>query len=104
MRKPLYLILAIAGTIWPISHLFSWSVDNGLNLTAFIGAAFDTNISGIAWADLLVSSAVFWVFLFHEGVKRKMGNLWIYVVLNLFIGLSLALPLFLFFREDKLDH
>jgi hypothetical protein len=32
-----------------------------------------------------------------------MGNLWLYVVCNLAVGVSLALPLFLFFRERRLD-
>jgi hypothetical protein len=31
-----------------------------------------------------------------------MKNLWLYVLCNLAVGVSLALPLFLFFRERKL--
>jgi hypothetical protein len=33
-----------------------------------------------------------------------MTNLWLYVVCNLAVGVSLALPLFLFFRERKLNE
>jgi hypothetical protein len=32
-----------------------------------------------------------------------MSNLWLYIVCNLAVGVSLALPLFLFFRERKLE-
>jgi hypothetical protein len=32
-----------------------------------------------------------------------MKNLWAYVVCNLAVGVSFALPLFLFFRERKIE-
>ncbi|MDQ2973897.1 MAG: DUF2834 domain-containing protein [Acidobacteriota bacterium] len=32
-----------------------------------------------------------------------MSNLWLYVVCNLAVGVSVALPLFLFFRERKMN-
>jgi hypothetical protein len=32
-----------------------------------------------------------------------MGNLWLFVVLNLTVGLSLALPLFFYFREGAME-
>ena len=53
--------------------------------------------------DFFISSFVFWVFLFSEGRKRGMGNLWLYVVANLAVGLSLALPLFLYMRERAME-
>lgn len=34
--------------------------------------------------------------------RLRMKNLWLYVVCNLAVGVSLALPLFLFFRERRL--
>src|ERR1700682_1477305 len=40
---------------------------------------------------------------FLKGRRRGMRNLWLYVVCNLAVGVSLALPLFLFFRERKLN-
>ena len=53
--------------------------------------------------DLMVSASVLWVFVFVEGRKRRMGHLWIYVVCTLLVGVSLALPLFLFMREGRLQ-
>jgi hypothetical protein len=53
--------------------------------------------------DLLISSVVFWSFLFYEGRRLRMKNLWVYVAANLLVGLSLALPLFLYFREMVID-
>lgn len=50
----------------------------------------------------MVSSLVLWLFVFAEGLRIRMTKLWIYVVCNLAVGVSLALPLFLFFRERTL--
>ena len=36
--------------------------------------------------------------------RRGMKNLWLYVVCNLAVGVSLALPLFLLFRERRLER
>jgi uncharacterized membrane-anchored protein YhcB (DUF1043 family) len=33
-----------------------------------------------------------------------MGHLWVYIVCNLLVGLSLGLPLFLYMRERKLSE
>jgi hypothetical protein len=50
--------------------------------------------------DVLISSIVLWVFIFAEGLRLGMKNLWIYILANLVVGVSLAFPLFLYFRED----
>ena len=59
-------------------------------------------LSGIAM-DLLVSVIVFWFYMFTEANKLRMKNSWIYVVATMLVGLSFALPLFLYFRESKLE-
>jgi hypothetical protein len=41
--------------------------------------------------------------VFSEGPRRGMKNLWVYVLCTLLVGVSLGLPLFLFFRERKLN-
>jgi hypothetical protein len=45
---------------------------------------------------LIVSSLVFIVYLEQEGARRSMKHKWVYLVALLTVGLSLALPLFLF--------
>jgi hypothetical protein len=63
---------------------------------------FANPIATMFAVDLFISTFVFWVFLYGEGRRLEMGNLWVYVVLNLAVGLSLALPLFLYFREGRM--
>ncbi len=65
---------------------------------------FQNNVSAFFGVDVIVSSLALWLFVFSEGRRqRKMGKLWVYVICNLLVGVSLAFPLFLFFRERKLQ-
>ena len=54
--------------------------------------------------DLMISVIVFWVYMFAEANKLQMKNPWLYVLATLLVGLSFALPLFLYFRERKLEE
>jgi hypothetical protein len=95
-----YLILVILGFIFPYSQLIPFFIEHGLDLQLFWSQLFINQVSSDVAFDLFISSVVFWFFLFQEGTRLKMQYLWIYVVLNLAIGLSFALPLFLWKRFD----
>ena len=99
----IYLILAILGLILPYSQLVPFFIDNGLDLSLFWSQLFANRISTDFAFDLLVSSIVFWIFVFKEGTKLNLKPLWLYVVLNLAIGLSFALPIFLWVRSRHLE-
>lgn len=62
-------------------------------------ALFVNGAAGGVSADLLVSSLVCWVFLLPEAQRAGVRRPWLYVVLNLAIGLSCALPLFFWARR-----
>lgn len=102
MRKPIYLLGAILGTVIPYTFLFQFLQQNGFDLSLFVQQAFANPVATLFVLDLFISSFVFWVYLFGEGRRLAMRHLWLYVLLNLLVGLSLALPLFLYFREDAL--
>jgi multisubunit Na+/H+ antiporter MnhB subunit len=99
----LYLILAILGAALPLSQLIPFLTTHGLDLPLFFRHLFQSPVSGFFGMDVIVSSVVLWVFVFSEGRRRRMKNLWIYVLCNLSVGVSLALPLFLFARERSLN-
>lgn len=99
----LYLIAAILGTILPLSQFFPFLAAYGFDMPLFFRQLFQTPVSGFFGMDVIVSSFVLWLFVFSEGRRCGMKNLWLYVVCNLAVGVSLALPLFLFFRERKLN-
>ena len=100
--KWFYLVAAVLGAILPLSQLVPFLATHGLNMPLFFQQLFQNNVSGFFALDVIVSSVVLWLFVFTEGSRRGMKNLWVYVICNLAVGVSLALPLFLFFRERKL--
>jgi hypothetical protein len=99
----LYLAAAILGTILPLSQFIPFLTTHGFDISLFFRQLFQNNVSGFFGMDVIVSSFVLWLFVFSEGRRLRMGNLWLYIVCNLAVGVSLALPLFLFFRERKLE-
>ncbi len=99
----LYLIAAILGTILPLSQLVPFLAAHGLDMPLFFRQLFQNNISAFFGLDVIVSSFVLWFFIFSEGRRRGMSKLWLYVVCSLAVGVSLALPLFLFFRERQFN-
>ena len=99
----LYLIAAILGTVLPLTQLIPFLVEHGFDMPLFFRQLFQNNISAFFGLDVIISSFVLWLFVFSEGRRRGMRNLWLYVICNLAVGVCLALPLFLFFRERKLD-
>lgn len=100
----LYLIAAILGTILPLSQFVPFLSMHGLDGKLFFEQLFQNHISAFFGMDVIVSSFALWLFVFSEGRRRGMKNLWLYVVCNLAVGVSLALPLFLYFRERKVKQ
>ena len=94
--KTIYLIFAILGAAIPIAFFASFASTNGLDLFAFVAALFVNGASGGFTADLLISSFVFWIYMFsnREGGPKP----WAFIALNLCIGLSCALPAYLWAR------
>jgi Terpene cyclase DEP1 len=105
LLKTCYLILTIAGTIAP----WFWLLQDPAGLlspTLFLQRTFANNIA-TAWAsDLLISVTVFFTFISIELKRPGSARLWVllYVGLTFGIGLSCALPLFLYCRELILDR
>ena len=102
-KKNIFLILAILGFIAPYFFFVQVQPESALDVPALLQPLFANNfMKGIAM-DLTVSVIVFWTFVFVEGSRLQMKNPWVYLLATLMVGLSFALPLFLFFRERKLE-
>ena len=93
--KNAYLFLALLGALVPYTFFFFFFRAEGAGLTEFIQSVFANGASGGLTADLLISSLVFWIWLFRSKARRP----WIYILLNLAIGLSCAFPAYLYARE-----
>ena len=102
-RKNIFLVLAILGFLAPYFFFVQVPPESALDFPALLQPLFANNfMKGVAM-DLTVSVIVFWTFVFVEGNRLQMKNPWVYLLATLLVGLSFALPLFLYFRERKLE-
>ena len=99
--KKLYLVLAIVGAVLPYAFFIQYFSSEGIGLSGFVAALFANPAAGGFTADLLVTSTVFWIFMVHQRSREKGPAPINFIVLNLMIGLSCALPAYLYARERK---
>ena len=104
MNKNSYLTLAFIGLLIPYYFFFRFLSANGFNISILVQQLFANDISTFFAIDLVISIIVFWVYMFAEAHKLNMKNSWLYLLASLTIGLSFALPLFLYFRQRKLEE
>ena len=95
--KNFYLIASLLGAVLPYMFFFEFFMAEGVDIVKFLQAVFANGAAGGFAADILMSSAVFWSYLI---VSREPGW-WKYVVLNLAIGLSCALPYYLYVKAKE---
>jgi hypothetical protein len=101
MRR-FYLVVAVLGTVLPFSSFFPFLIEHGLDIPLFVEQLFANHISAFFGWDVIVSSLALWAFVLTEGHRLGMKRLWLYIACNLLVGVSLALPLFLWAREPRL--
>lgn len=104
MVQYFYLLLCILGTVLPYSQFIPFLREHGMNVPLFIEQLFANHISGFFGFDVIISSAVLWALVLTEGRRRQMKHLWVYLLCNLLVGVSLGLPLFLYMRERKVNQ
>ena len=97
-RSTVLLGLTVLGAVVPYVFFIQFFAAEGLG-GDFVGSLFVNGAASGFAADVLISSLVFWIFLFAEARRVGIRHAWAFVVLNLAVGLSCALPLFLWKRE-----
>jgi Terpene cyclase DEP1 len=103
-QRDLYLGLAVVGFVAPYYFLIQFLTAHGLDGTLFLQELFGSKISTFFAVDLLVSCVVFVRFLRQESNRYAIDHSWFYVVALLTVGLSFALPLFLYARETRFSR
>ena len=101
--KNLYLTLCFAGVFVPYMQFVPWLIENR-SLRGFLPAMFANRISAFFVFDVLVSAAVLVVFMAIERRRLPMRARWAPVIALLTVGVSLALPLFLYLREVEIER
>jgi hypothetical protein len=103
-RKNVYLFLCFLGAAIPYSQFVPWVMENGLSLGLLVRQLFANRISAFFGLDVLVSSAVLLVFMRVEGRLLRMRFRWMPIAGLCVVGVSLALPLFLYLRVRALEE
>ena len=93
--KNLYLVASIIGAIVPYIFFIDFFISDGIEIAGFATSLFVNGAAAGFTADLLITSSVFWIYMF----ANKTPQVWLYILINLSIGLSCALPFYLYRRE-----
>lgn len=101
--KHIYLFLAVIGAVIPLSYFSPFVLAHGLELPLFFQFLFINEVSRLFAADVIISAFVLVVFVIRESKRLDMpeGHL---SLLGLCVGVSCALPLFLYLRERHLTQ
>ena len=92
--KNIYLVAAIVGTVIPYFFFVQHMGDAGLVLADFMAQGFANPVASGFTADLFIASFVFWLYMFTAGEDAPKP--WAFIAMNLLIGLSCALPAYLY--------
>ena len=101
--KTLYLAFCLIGAALPYWEFVPWVRQHGLNLSLLVHELFANRISAFFGMDVLVSAVVLLRFIRVESARLQIRRWWLPVLAVITVGVSLALPLFLYMRELRLD-
>ena len=99
--KNFYLIAAAIGAVAPYATYYGY-LAYVPGSSGALSLAWGNPIAAATLTDFTISCLVFWPFVFVESKKLGIRYWWLFVVTNIFIGLSFALPAFLYLRERRL--
>ncbi|MYF07515.1 MAG: DUF2834 domain-containing protein [Rhodospirillaceae bacterium] len=99
--KTFYLLAAVLGTAIPWLFFGGFFAANGIDIAAFVAGLFANGAAGGFSADVLISIAVFWLWSYCDARQHGVAAWWLVLPAGLCVGLSLALPLYLYLRHDR---
>jgi hypothetical protein len=99
--RSLFLLFAIVGGIIPLIFFGQHFASVGFGPVEFVKALFVNPAAGGFTSDLLISSLVFWIIMFYRRTQGRGPKPTLFILLNLFIGLSCALPAYVYASLDN---
>ena len=104
MKKFVFLGLAVLGLIGTWYFNLHWmSVGDGGSFFDFFAIAASNDPGRSLSVDIGVVGLVFFVWYIPEARRLKMKHWWVFIPLAIGVALAFAFPLFMFFREWKLE-
>ncbi len=101
--KQLYLGLCLLGFLLPYWQFVPWVAAHGLNLALFAHDLFANRISAFFGMDVVASAVALIAFMRIESRRAAVRYRWLPILALCLVGVSLALPLFLYLRESALE-
>ena len=98
--KRFYLTTAIIGTITSWAFFAHFFYHHGFGPIGFALGLFANGAAGGFSADILISIAGFWGWATLDARRHRLKHYWVIYPAGCFLGLSLALPLYLYLREN----
>ncbi len=99
--KTFYLLAAALGTAVPWLFFGGFFAANGIDIAAFAAGLFANGAAGGFTVDVLISMLVFWLWSYRDARQHGVAAWWLVLPAGLCVGLSLALPLYLYLRHDR---
>ena len=99
--KAFYLIATVAGTILPWIPFWPFVMEKSFSPYSIIQALYANGASSGLSNDFFISCVVFWVFVIVDAKQLRLKYWWFVIPSAPFIGLSMALPAYLFIREHQ---
>ena len=97
-----YLLACFAGTLFPFAAFGEWITHRGFSPILLITTIWKQPLALFAWLDVIVTAHVLIIFTEVEDRRVGMSHRWVAPLATCCVGLSLGLPLFLYFRDRHL--
>lgn len=95
----LWLLLALWGTIHPMSYFLQWFNEFGYSLSGMVDAWHaNAATSGLVW-DLTVAAVTLTIWVIVESVQTRQWARLLAIPATFCIGVSCGLPLYLYLRS-----
>ena len=104
MKKTIYVLLAVLGTVLPMSQFIPATMAGEFSVAGMFDAMFANQVIAGVSLDFTVVVVTALVFAGFEAVRLKITSAWIPLVGTFLIGASFGLPFFLFLREQALER
>ena len=101
--KTAYLVLCVLGVALPYWQIAPWLAAHGPDVPLLFRQLFENRVGAFFGMDVFVSAAALAVFVSAEGARLGLRRRWLPLLALLAVGVSLALPLFLYMRERGLE-
>ncbi|KAF7773895.1 hypothetical protein PCIT_a0236 [Pseudoalteromonas citrea] len=98
----IYLMLAGIGILFPYAALIPWLFQHGPDIQLVIDNIKVNKLSLFAWLDVLISGVTLLLFIVVDAKRHGVRYYLVAIAGLFFVGVSFALPLYLYLRERQL--